>query len=140
MRNEVKNLGLPQTKESCWTYFIQKSSNNLHIVLAMSPAGENLRRRCRNFPGLVNCTVIDWFMPWPKQALHAVGKAFLTEVSLVPESHRDQVVEHVVFVHLSVSEYSQKYLEKWRRVNHVTPKNYLDFIHSYSGIWLSGSC
>ena len=106
---------------------------NLHIVLAMSPAGENLRRRCRNFPGLVNCTVIDWFMPWPKQALHAVGKAFLTEVSLVPESQRDEVVEHVVYVHLSVSDMSIKYLEKWRRVNHVTPKNYLDFIHSYSG-------
>ena len=104
----------------------------------MSPAGENLRRRCRNFPGLVNSTVIDWFMPWPKQALHAVGKAFLTEVSLVPEGNRDQVVEHVVFVHLTVSEYSHKYLEKWRRVNHVTPKNYLDFIHSYSGIPLLG--
>lgn len=27
--------------------------------------------------GLVNNTNIDWFSPWPLQALHAVGKSFL---------------------------------------------------------------
>lgn len=27
--------------------------------------------------GLVNNTGIDWFMPWPPQALHAVAKSFL---------------------------------------------------------------
>lgn len=31
------------------------------------------------FPGLVNNTGIDWFMPWPPQALHAVAKSFLGE-------------------------------------------------------------
>lgn len=29
------------------------------------------------FQGLVNNTGIDWFMPWPPQALHAVAKSFL---------------------------------------------------------------
>ena len=33
----------------------------------MSPASDHLRRRCRNFPGLVNNTVIDWFFPWPEE-------------------------------------------------------------------------
>ena len=33
----------------------------------MSPVGDKLRSRCRNFPGLVNNTVIDWFEPWPEQ-------------------------------------------------------------------------
>jgi hypothetical protein len=23
----------------------------------------------RTFPGLVNCTTIDWFLPWPEEAL-----------------------------------------------------------------------
>ena len=34
----------------------------------MSPVGETLRAR-RSFPGMVNNTVIDWFVPWPEQAL-----------------------------------------------------------------------
>ena len=42
------------------------------------------------------------------------------------------MVQHVVHVHLSVSDYSKDFQTKLRRVNHVTPKNYLDFINSYT--------
>ena len=80
VREEATRLGLPPTKESVWSYFIQKSVSNMHIVLAMSPVGELLKTRCRNFPGLVNNVSIDWFTAWPKQALHAVASQFLAEV------------------------------------------------------------
>jgi len=46
-------------------------------VLAMSPVGEPLRARCRNFAGLATSTVIDWFQPWPEQALRSVATAQL---------------------------------------------------------------
>ena len=75
-------MGLPHTKEAVWNYFIQKSINNMHIVLAMSPVGDILKTRCRNFPGLVNNVSIDWFTAWPKQALHAVANQFLSEVRI----------------------------------------------------------
>lgn len=45
--------------------FIEKSKKNLHVVLAMSPIGEDFKRRLRMFPSLVNCCTIDWFLPWP---------------------------------------------------------------------------
>ena len=38
----------------------------------------------------------------------------------------------MVHVHLSVGDYSKDFQNKLRRVNHVTPKNYLDFIGSYT--------
>ena len=82
VRDEATKIGLPPTKESVWSYFIKKCTNNLHIVLCMSPVGETLKTRCRNFPGLVNNVSIDWFTAWPKQALHAVASQFLAEVSL----------------------------------------------------------
>lgn len=82
VRNEATKMGLPPTRESVWSYFIKKCTNNLHIVLCMSPVGETLKTRCRNFPGLVNNVSIDWFTAWPKQALHAVASQFLAEVSL----------------------------------------------------------
>lgn len=67
VRDEVTQKGLLDTKEACWAYYVNKCRNNLHVVLAMSPVGESLRTRCRNFPGMVNNTVIDWFEAWPAQ-------------------------------------------------------------------------
>jgi dynein heavy chain len=54
-------------------------------MLAMSPAGDTLRLRCRNFPGLVSNTNIDWFFPWPEEALSAVASNFLVNVELEEE-------------------------------------------------------
>ncbi|KAI5166248.1 Dynein Heavy Chain 10, Axonemal [Manis pentadactyla] len=129
---EALKQGIGLAKESVWQYFVNKSANSLHIVLGMSPVGDTLRTRCRNFPGLVNNTGIDWFMPWPPQALHAVVKSFLGNNPMIPAENMEGVVQHVVLVHQSVGEFSKQFLQKLRRSNYVTPKNYLDFINTYS--------
>jgi dynein heavy chain len=66
--------------DSCWTYFLRTCVNNLHVILSMLP-GDELRTRCRNFPGLINKTYINWIFPWPEQALYAVAKTFIDEVN-----------------------------------------------------------
>nr|XP_015221526.1 PREDICTED: dynein heavy chain 10, axonemal [Lepisosteus oculatus] len=132
VRDEAMKHGVGPAKESVWQYFVNKSANNLHIVLGMSPVGDTLRTRCRNFPGLVNNTGIDWFLPWPPQALHAVAQSFLGENPMIPSQHSEAVIGHVCMVHGSVGEFSKKFLQKLRRSNYVTPKNYLDFISTYS--------
>ena len=33
--------------------------------------------RALQFPGLINGTTIDWFLPWPEQALVSVAAKFL---------------------------------------------------------------
>jgi dynein heavy chain len=114
VRSEVEAKGLLTSKESCWQYYVQKCRNNLHVVLAMSPVGETLRTRCRNFPGMVNNTVIDWFEPWPEQALQSVASVFLAEETL-PEAVRDHIVSHMVMVHQSVRTFSTRFLEELRR-------------------------
>ncbi|XP_071880489.1 dynein axonemal heavy chain 10 isoform X1 [Anas platyrhynchos] len=130
--DEATKAGVNPTKESVWQYFVNKCTSNLHIVLGMSPVGDNLRMWCRNFPGLVNNTGIDWFLPWPPQALFAVAKSFVGGNTRVPAEISKSVVEHMVVVHESVGDFSKRFLQKLRRSNHVTPKNYLDFIHTYS--------
>ncbi|XP_030074215.1 dynein axonemal heavy chain 10 [Microcaecilia unicolor] len=132
VRDEANKNGVGPAKESVWQFFVNKSANNLHIVLGMSPAGDTLRTRCRNFPGLVNNTGIDWFLPWPPQALHAVANSFLGENPRIPSTHAQSVMGHVVMVHDSVGSFSIKFQQKLRRSNYVTPKNYLDFINTYS--------
>lgn len=126
-------------RDSVWSYFLNKCSENLHIVLSMSPSGESLRNRCRNFPGLVGNTSIDWIFPWPEQALFSVATKHLGEHPSISEMYKRDIVEHVVHVHNSVIYYTQEYLQSVRRKNFVTPKHFLDFIGSYLRLigWLA---
>ena len=130
LKEEVVKKGLGETKEAAWNYFVDRCRNNLHVVLGMSPVGDTLRTRCRNFPGMVNNTVIDWFQPWPEDALRSVSQVFLKDLDM-PTRFRDTVTEHMVMTHQSVRNYSVKFFEELRRYNYVTPKNYLDFIANY---------
>ncbi|XP_061623123.1 dynein axonemal heavy chain 10-like [Phyllopteryx taeniolatus] len=134
LRDEALKMGFAPSKDSVWQYFVNKSASNLHIILAMSPVGHTLRTRCRNFPGLMNNTVIDWYMTWPPQALRAVAEFFLGESEMIPREHAQGVIEHVCLVHKSVGDYSVLFQQKLRRSNYVTPKNYLDFINTYSSL------
>jgi dynein heavy chain len=131
IRDETAKMGMVQNKENLWQYLVNKCSDNMHIVLCMSPQGDKLRERCRSFPGLVNNTMIDWFPPWPEQALFSVADAFLQDALVAPE-HRSAIVAHMVAVHLSVGDVSLQFMQKYRRANYVTPKNYLDYINTYN--------
>jgi len=65
-----------------YKFLIERVRDNLHIVLAMSPVGEAFRSRLRMYPGLVNCTTIDYFTPWPGDALMAVAEKYMFDVNL----------------------------------------------------------
>ncbi len=47
------------------TQYLIRVRQNIHVVVTMSPMGEQFRSRLRMFPGLVNCCTIDWFGAWP---------------------------------------------------------------------------
>lgn len=127
---EMRKANKPETKEYRWQYFVNRAREQIHIVMAMSPAGDTLRLRCRNFPGLVSSTNIDWFFPWPEDALKAVAQHFLVNVKL-EEELREPITDHVVMIHQSVQDYSTQYKKIYKRNNFSTPKNYLDFISNY---------
>lgn len=57
------------TNNEKYAQFISECKNRLHLCLTFSPVGDDFRRRLRTFPALVNCTTIDWFLPWPEEAL-----------------------------------------------------------------------
>ena len=118
-------------RDGVWNYFLDTCAKNLHVCLSMSPEGDALRNRCRNFPGIVGSTTIDWVFPWPQQALFAVARVFLADHPKIPEIYRDPIISHVVHVHQSVSFYTAEFALKLRRKNFVTPKHYLDYINTY---------
>lgn len=77
VRADAKKLGISETQDSLFAFFLERVRTNLHVVLCLSPIGEAFRERCRMFPGLVNCTTIDWFTPWPSDALFEVASKLL---------------------------------------------------------------
>jgi dynein heavy chain len=113
-----------------YRYWQTRCRDMLHVVLAMSPSGDKLRIRCRNFPGLVSNCVIDWFFSWPQDALKKVASYLLADVSL-PEDHREAVVDHLVLSHQTVIAKAAAFREEQRRFYYVTPKNYLDLLANY---------
>ncbi|XP_001843519.2 dynein beta chain, ciliary isoform X3 [Culex quinquefasciatus] len=132
LRNEVKQLGMLDTKENCWKYFIDKVRKSLKIVLCFSPVGSTLRIRARKFPALVNCTAINWFHEWPKTALESVSTRFLTDVEVMPRDLVEPVAVFMAYVHSTVNEMSQIYLQNEKRYNYTTPKSFLELIALYS--------
>lgn len=132
VRNEVKGAGLPDTRETCWKFFIDRVRKNLKIVLCFSPVGNTLRVRSRKFPAIINCTQINWFHEWPQEALISVSIRFLQELRTLPPEYFDSVSRFMAYAHTSVNQMSKVYLQNERRYNYTTPKSYLEQISLFA--------
>ena len=109
-----------------WLDFMKKCKQNVHIMLAMSPIGDDFKRRLRMFPSLVNCCAIDWFLPWPKEALQSVAEHFLKDVDDLPE--RDGIVSICVDMQMRTTDLAEKFKNLEKRFYYVTPTSYLVLI------------
>uniref|UniRef100_A0A8C8ZZR2 Dynein axonemal heavy chain 2 n=1 Tax=Prolemur simus TaxID=1328070 RepID=A0A8C8ZZR2_PROSS len=123
---------VPESSDSLFAYLIDRVRNNLHIVLCLSPVGDPFRNWIRQYPALVNCTTINWFSEWPREALLEVAEKYLVGVDLgTQENIHRKVAKIFVTMHWSVAQYSQKMLLELRRYNYVTPTNYLELVSGY---------
>nr|XP_060635826.1 dynein axonemal heavy chain 2 [Anolis sagrei ordinatus] len=129
--------GIQESLDSLFAYLIERVRNNLHVVLCLSPVGDPFRNWIRQYPALVNCTTIDWFSEWPKEALLEVAEKYLEGVDLgtVERGSLDTIHKRVarifVTMHWSVARFSQKMMLEIRRHNYVTPTNYLELVSGY---------
>uniref|UniRef100_A0A670KJQ6 Dynein axonemal heavy chain 2 n=1 Tax=Podarcis muralis TaxID=64176 RepID=A0A670KJQ6_PODMU len=125
----ARTEGIQESQDSLFAFLIERVRNNLHVVLCLSPVGDPFRNWIRQYPALVNCTTIDWFSEWPKDALLEVAEKYLEGVDLGTMQKR--VARIFVTMHWSVARYSQKMLLELRRHNYVTPTNYLELVSGY---------
>ncbi|XP_069874841.1 dynein axonemal heavy chain 12 isoform X3 [Dipodomys merriami] len=113
-----------------FAFFVNRCKDNLHIVVAFSPIGDAFRNRLRQFPSLINCCTIDWFQPWPEDALELVAVKFLETLELT-EVERREIVPVCKHFHTSVMNLSDRFLEELGRHNYVTATSYLELIGSF---------
>ncbi|KAJ1982313.1 dynein heavy chain [Dimargaris xerosporica] len=136
--------------EELYKWFTQQVMKNLHVVFTMNPPEGGLASRAATSPALFNRCVLDWFGDWSDQAFFQVGKEFTHTLDLdlpsyappndfplcyrdlpLPITHRDAIVNALVYVHMSLYEVNAKLSKRQGRHNYVTPRHYLDFIQHY---------
>ncbi|KAB0795300.1 hypothetical protein PPYR_12139 [Photinus pyralis] len=142
--------GIMPTTEAMYNFLIERVRENLHIVLCMSPIGDAFRVRLRQYPSLVNCSTIDWFCDWPKEALLEVAQKYIGDVNFVATitgdtlekrkasvllSTQDRLKQAVALafatIHDSVAKCSKRMADEMKRRNYVTPTNYLELVAGY---------
>ena len=117
-------------------FFIDRVRNNLHIVLSFSPVGDKFRERFRKFPAIFSGCTINWFLPWPKEALISVSSSFIEDFSIYSSPEvKVNLTSHMGRVHNMVNDVCSIYYNKMRRYVYVTPKSYLSFISSYKTVY-----
>jgi dynein heavy chain len=134
VRAEAKNAGYMDTPDQLFDFFLDKVRKNLHIALCFSPVGDAFRFRARKFPGIINCTSIDWFHEWPKVALIDVANRFLADVELPNDEIKEYIALHMAELHLSIGEANIDFLAMERRYNYTTPTSYLELISFYKSL------
>ena len=131
VRAEAKSAGYLDTPDQLFAFFLDKVRKNLHLGLCFSPVGDAFRFRARMFPGVINCTSLDWFHEWPRAALIDVAARFLADIPLPREELRDAIAQHMAQVHLSISDANADFLRAERRYNYTTPTSFLELINFY---------
>jgi len=136
VRPLAKEREIPETKDNLKKLFVDRTRENLHIVLAMSPVGSAFRVRCRMFPSLINCCTVDWYDRWPVEALQSVAKQFLEPLEFGDDPEvKAQILQGLVdmssIIHTSVIDQSNKFFASLKRRFYVTPKSFLELISLY---------
>ncbi|KAI9728167.1 MAG: hypothetical protein M1828_004628 [Chrysothrix sp. TS-e1954] len=142
------------SQEELYKWFTQQIIKNLHVVFTMNPPEEGLSSRAATSPALFNRCVLNWFGDWSDQTLYQVGAELTQSLDLdrqnfvapdtipvayrdlnLPPSHRETVVNAMVFVHHSLAHFNKRLQRQQNRVTYLTPRHFLDFVAQYTSLF-----
>ncbi|CAD7946598.1 unnamed protein product [Amoebophrya sp. A25] len=122
-----------------FAWYVDQCKKFLHITLCLSPIGAAFRLRLRNYPSLVNCCTIDWFLTWPDEALESVAKQFLKKEFTDKDGNVDEVtfagiVQTCVKMQGGVFKLTERFRNEIRRHYYVTPTSYLELVNCFMSL------
>ena len=142
------------SQDELYKWFTQQIVSNLHVVFTMNPPEEGLSSKAATSPALFNRCVLNWFGDWSTQTLYQVSSELTQSLDLdranytapdtlqlayrdlpVPPSHRDVVVNAMVYVHHSLHHFNQRLQRQQNRSTYLTPRHFLDFVAQYSKLF-----
>lgn len=141
---------LLDSQEELYKWFTQQIVKNLHVVFTMNPPEDGLSSKAATSPALFNRCVLNWFGDWSDQAFYQVGSELTQSLDLdrpsykapdsipvafrelsLPPSHREAVVNAMVYIHYSLHRFNSKIRKQQGKVTFLTPRHFLDFVAQY---------
>ncbi|OTB20055.1 hypothetical protein K445DRAFT_313860 [Daldinia sp. EC12] len=141
---------LLDSQEELYKWFTQQIVKNLHVVFTMNPPEDGLSSKAATSPALFNRCVLNWFGDWSDQALFQVANELTHSIDLdkpnflapdtipvayrgltLPPSHRETVVNSMVYIHYSLQQFNAKLQKQQGKVTFLTPRHFLDFVAQY---------
>merc|ERR1719460_1420366 len=138
VRNDfVKDCpNLEENLVNMYNYFLDRLRDNLHLVFCFSPVNAKFPIRAQKFPAVFSNVNINWFLPWPEEALIAVSSTFLETYNIDATPEKKQGLYELMGVfQAKVGQLCEIYLSRMRKYVYVTPKSYLCFIDAYKGLY-----
>ncbi|OLP89010.1 Dynein heavy chain 5, axonemal [Symbiodinium microadriaticum] len=130
------NPGAEENSVDIYAYFLNRLRDNLHVVLSFSHLRPDFPLRAQMFPAVFSAVNINWFLPWPEEALVAVSANFLKSFKIdTTEEHRNRLYEVMGSFQLRVRQMCGVYLSRMRKHVYVTPRSFLCFIEYYKKLY-----
>ena len=114
-----------------YSFFTKICKNNLHMIVTLSPVGDDYRKRMRTFPSLINCSTLDWFLPWPVDALRSVSNSILDEMKF-EEDQKKKISTIFVDMQERATTLGERFLQEHKKYYYVTPTSYLELLAAFS--------
>merc|ERR1712224_797527 len=110
--------------------------DNLHVCLCFSLVNAKFPIRAQKFPAVFTVN-INWFMPWPENALVAVSNAFLSQYKVDTSAEDKNRLYALTGAFQSiVRDTTEVYFTRMRKHVYVTPKSFLCLIDFYKQLYV----
>lgn len=126
-----KTLQTDGSPKALYNLFVSLIREQLHVILCMSPMGENFRNCVRNYPSIINNCTIDWFYPWPDDALEAVTSRFITD-DIIDERNQAIAVKILKEFQQSSIQCAEQILEKHQIKIFIPPIAFVDSVNLFT--------
>ncbi|EER20102.1 axonemal dynein gamma heavy chain, putative, partial [Perkinsus marinus ATCC 50983] len=128
--------GADENMINLYGYFLDRLRDNLHVVLCFSPVNAKFPIRAQKFPAVFSAVNINWFLPWPEEALVAVSSTFLRSYEVdTPPDRKEALYQLLGSYQNLVGQVCDLYFQSMRRHVYVTPKSYLCLIDFYKQLY-----
>jgi dynein heavy chain len=114
-------------------WFFNNIKDSLHLSICFSPLFKFFKDFLRNYPALINSCTIDWFMPWPVEALNEVAVKYVGQLD-IDEERVQPIATVCAFAHSTSNDASSRMLLQLKRNFYVTPTNYIELLKGYGKI------
>lgn len=121
------------SRKELLSFFQKRCKKNMHVIFSLNHVGHNFRHYVRAFPLLSTACTIDYFPPWPTEALRSVSKYELSHSELA-ENELEAAVDIFQNMHVTMHYYKDRLYEERRQTVYITPINFIELISTFRSL------